>query len=549
MDPKIEDFIVRELHMSTTSTALASFPIRYSYTDFLNWSEETQGKHILSCAPASAAELLKVVNWAYQNQFRVRPVGEMHNWSQLTIANGDSNGNVLLVDMKKYLKKMTIAMAGENATCTAQAGILMEDFMTALEKKKLCPLSTPAPGDLTLGGVLAIGGHGTCLPAVNEAPSAYGTFGSLSNAIVSLTAVVWNEATRQYELKTFMRNESEASAFLVHAGRALIFEVTLQVPRNKRLRCQSYTNVPASELFARSAPGVRTFSHFLDQSGRGEIIWFPFTENPWLKIWTVTPSYPLASKRVSAPFNYPFSDRVPKALVDIIKEINTGHPDKTPAMGQLQNELVNIGLGATLGFDLWGWSKDVLLYVRPDTLRVTANGYAIITKRANIQNVLNDFYEKYNEMVADYKSRNSYPMNGPIEVRVTGLDRPSESIVSGAVAPALSAARPVDDRPDWDVAIWLDILTMPGTPDSNQFYQEMEEWIFEHFSGDYAHTRIEWSKGWGYTRAGAWTSEDVINRLLPESLSTSWQDAVTTLNSYDPHNLFYSPLIEKVFSN
>ncbi|CAI1144217.1 cholesterol oxidase substrate-binding domain-containing protein [Serratia entomophila] len=538
---------------NSRAVATPSLPIKSYYSDFTNWSQETVGRHILTCAPASSDELLKVVNWAYQNNYKVRPLGMKHNWSQLTIAGGENNGNVLLVDLTKSLNKMTIIEANGNGTFKAQTGILMEDLLTQLEKKKLGFLAYPAPGDLTLGGVLAIGGHGTCVPAKGETLPAGGSFGSLSNSIVSLTAVVWDEAGKSYVLKTFQRNEQDITAFMVHVGRALIYEVTMQVPRNKRLRCQSYVNIPATELFAKDAAGKRSFSHYLDQCGRAEAIWFPFTENPWLKIWTETPSYPNVSKPVHSPFNYPFSDNLPKSISDVIKQINNGHPELTPTLGKLQAELVSVGLGATLSFDLWGWSKDLLLYVKPSTLRVTANGYAILTKRANVQSVLYDFVTKYNQMVAAYQSKNSYPMNGPIEIRVTGLDQPAESIVAGAMAPALSALRPHAGKPEWDVAVWLDILTMPDTPDANKFYQEMETWIFSHFSGDYAATRVEWSKGWAYTPEGTWVNSSVIGNNIPTSLGAGapggndWNKASTILNRYDPHRLFSSPLIERLF--
>ncbi|QCT18381.1 FAD-binding protein [Jejubacter calystegiae] len=531
------------------SHILETFPVSYSYSDFTNWSKEVTGSHILTCAPANQQELLAVVNWAYKNNYHVRPVGMKHNWSTLTIANGDNNSSVLLVDLTKKLTKVSITKEGEHGFVTAQTGIAMQTLMTELEKQKLGFYATPAPGDLTLGGVLAIGGHGTCIPAAEEALAEGGSYGSVSNSIVSLSAVVWNAQSGEYELKTFKRDDAEIAAFMVHVGRALIFEATLQVPRNRRLRCQSYVNVPAKELFAAEDSGQRTFTHFLEQCGRAEIIWFPFTENPWLKIWTLEDHYPVTAKPVNAPFNYPFSDNLPVQISDLIKKINNGAPEFTPDLGKAQMELVSIGLGATLSGDLWGWSKDLLLYVKPSTLRVTANGYAIITRRDNIQRVLNDFAVKYEEMVSRYKERNSYPMNGPIEVRVTGLDKARDSTVANAVTADLSAIRPVDDKPEWDTAIWLDILTMPDTPDANKFYHEMETWIYSHFSGDYATVRVEWSKGWAYTDQAAWAADEVMSKEIPQSFGGSWQHARDVLDKYDPHYLFSSPLINTFFNS
>lgn len=539
--------INKENNMTVTTTT--PFPFRTDRTDYINWSQETTGNNILTYAPKNSDELLDSINWAYQNQFRVRPLGHMHNWSPLTIENGQDCSNVLFLDMKRYLNLVSIKMIQEHGIITAQAGVDMETFHTKLEAKKLGVLSTPAPGDLTLGGVLSIGGHGTGIAALGEAPHLGGSFGTLSNSIVSITAVVWNPTTQQYELKTFQRNDQEISAFMVHVGRAFIYEVKMQAPRNRRLRCVSYMDITADEMFSNKPDAQRTFRSFVEQSGRAEAIWFPFTEKPWLKVWTIGP-YNIKSKAVYGPFNYPFSDTIPTSISNLIQSINNGNPQLVPTLGQLQYDMVSLGLTLTISSDLWGWSKNLLLYIRPTTLRVTANGYAIVTKRSNIQNVLFDFTEKYKAMVKEYASRGSYPMNNAVEIRVTGLDKADESIIEGAVLPALSPARPVEGKPEWDVVIWLDNLTMPGAPDSNQFYTELETWVFAHFSGDYAETRVEWSKGWGYTHTGVWNNLNVLQNIIPQSFdkgsetNDSWNEALSIFNKYDPHRLFSSPFLD-----
>lgn len=47
-----------------------------------------------------------------------------------------------------------------------QTGACMLEILTFLEKYRLGLYAVPAPGDLTIGGVLAIGGHGTGVPYV-----------------------------------------------------------------------------------------------------------------------------------------------------------------------------------------------------------------------------------------------------------------------------------------------------------------------------------------------------------------------------------------------
>ena len=208
-------------------------------------------------------------------------------------------------------------------------------------------------------------------------------------------------------------------------------------------------------------------------------------------------------------------------------------------------------MALTLGYDLWGWSKDLLLYIKPSTLRVTANGYAVLTRRRDVQRVINEFYLQYQTMVAAYRANGHYPMNGPVEIRVSGLDQPGESIVPGAQVPSLSAIRPRPDQPEWDTAIWLDILSLPGTPQANAFYHEFEAWLFDHFSGDYASLRVEWSKGWGQPRRRLGRADG--GRPVGGAVATpglvadnDWDSAVRQLNEADPHRLFSSPLLDRL---
>ncbi|UGA36356.1 hypothetical protein JOS77_18330 [Chromobacterium haemolyticum] len=196
--------------------------------------------------------------------------------------------------------------------------------------------------------------------------------------------------------------------------------------------------------------------------------------------------------------------------------------------------------------------KNLLLYVKPTTLRVTANGYAVLTRRENVQRVLNEFVTFYQARVQAYQQLGRYPMNGPVEIRVTGLDDPSEAVLSGGVAPALSAIRPRPDHPEWNVAVWLDILTLPGTPYANQFYREIEQWIEANFNGSYAAVRPEWSKGWGYTDQAAWADSAMLQTTIPNAFragqpaAANWDAAKAALAAYDPYRLFSSPLLDSL---
>ncbi|SFN45668.1 cholesterol oxidase substrate-binding domain-containing protein [Xenorhabdus japonica] len=538
---------------------LSNFPrkIIWKIINFKNWSGEIQADTIPCCIPKSIEEVITVVNWAWKNNYKLRPIGQSHNWSPLILESGQSFTNrIMLMDLSPHFSQVSIKHRSQFSIVTAQTGILMEKLMTQMEDQGLGFSATPAPGDLTLGAVLAIGGHGTAIKALDETLLPGHTFGSLSNTILSLSAIVWDEENQQYAIKQFERSDPDCAPLLTHIGGALILEVQFQAGKNQRLRCQSFTDIPAAELFASSenAKGNRTLSQFLNKSGRAEIILFPFTNNPWLKVWSISPTQPLSSVEVNAPYNYPFSDNIPLIISDLVKEALSTTPSVTPFIGEMQYLLTNIALQGREK-DIWGWSKNLLLYVKPTTLRVTANGYAVLTRRADIQRVLSVFYSQWKNLIEQFEIEGKYPINGPLEVRVTGLDNPAEVMYEKAVVPGLSAIRPRLDHPEWDVAVWLDILTFPNTPYSIEFLRKFEQWLFQEFNGTYASARVEWSKGWAYGKTAAWEDTDVLTKIIPASFTdglfadNNWALTISALQKYDPHNIFRSPLLNKLLSD
>lgn len=546
---------------------LVNFPSDISVfkQKYENWSGESRYENAWTASPRNQEQVLRAINWAFSQGYKVRAKGMSHNWSPLLLDDQDKITKILLIDMPSYLKKVSIDAQG---VVTAEAGIQMEALMSAMESRNRGFLATPAPGDLTLGGVLAIDGHGTGVPAIGEKKLPGQTYGSISNLVVSITAAVYDPNQGKYVAKTFQRQDPDVRAFLVHIGRAFILSAQLQTSANQNLRCESITNIHYKELFAQDRHSGKTFSHFLDQSGRAETIWFPFTDYPWLKVWTVAPQRPLTSRLTFKPFNYWFSDNLIKPITDLIQKIIVNKSTYlTPIFGQTQYEISKLGLNgsplsgistiltgglaSTQTFDLWGPSKNVLLYVKPTTLRVTANGYAVLTSRANVQKVIADFSDYYLVKMKEYQRINRFPMNGPVEIRVTGLDHPEDSIIPNAQTAALSAIKPCPDHPEWDCAVWFDILTLPGTPHAPQFYTEVENWMSQRYQGD-SLMRPEWSKGWGYTNQKAWDSRSYLDGEIPrvhaqgQPTNLTIQSVQQVLKKYDPYSLFTAPLVDKV---
>lgn len=550
-----------------------NFPttIEISLQPYLNWSWTINVPLLWTCAPKTPDDVVAVCTWATQAGYQVRARGIMHGWSPLTVtADTQAFAKVLLVDFTKYMNQITFVPAanGQPAQAKAQTGATMDQLLTFLELQPggsgdapgYAFAHTPAPGHLTVGGVLAIDAHGTAIPvAGDQLPISYG---SLSNQILALTAVVTDpsaSAPGSYAVKTFTRGDADMTALLTHAGRALIIDATLQLVDNYNLRCQSFTNIPNATLFAPpsgTTPPAQSVGAYLAASGRVEVIWYPFTTTSWLKVWTNSPKQPKGSTVVNAPYNYAFSDNLPDWVTVLIKLIAQGAGNLTPKLGEFMIGFTQLSLGLSGVADIWGPSKNTLLYVKDTTLRVTANGYAVHMKSGDVQRAIYEFTNKFTALLTAYQAKNQYPVNAPLEIRVTALDAPDQVAATNPGRPIISAlAQGSDDVSNgWDVAVWFDVLTLPGTPAADDFYTELETWIYQNYTGTYAKVLPEWSKGWAYSSSGPWTNAGVLESIR-DAMTTgrqagdNWDAAVAILAKYDAAGLFTNSLLDTLFVN
>ena len=576
------------------SSAPPGFPsgIPIQQETFENWSQGIKVKNLWTCTPQSEADVVTVCNWAAGAGYQVRPRAIMHNWSPLTVTEGQSPANVLLVDMTQKLNSVisvTPASAGQPAQVKVQTGATMLDLMTAMEVAQggqgaasgFSFAHIPAPGNITVGGALAINAHGTAVqtPPNDNFNIPYGT---LSNLIVAFTAVVTDPSSTtptQYVAKTFQRGQSDGNdkAFLTHCGRAFLLEVTLQATDNYNLQCQSMMDIVSATLFAPPAtpngpPPAGSVGDYLNKSGRVEVIWFPPLPTkaggavpvtyPWLKVWTVAAQQPPGSKAVSQPYNYAFSDNIPEWASDILKLIMAGAPNLTPYFTSAMEMITKTALYIGNLTNLWGPSKNTLLYVKDSTLRVTANGYVVLMKKAQVQQAIADFTAEFVNTLVQFQNNGLYPINSPCEIRVTALDDPSLIVTpSGnpAASPVISSLSvdPVVLENGWDVAVWFDILTTMLPNDSQQafnYYTQIENWIEQRFGAGYRYMP-EWSKGWAYTaNGGPWTNQQFL-QYIRTTLTTgrpaddTWAWEVATLASYDASKLFFNPFLTTLFTS
>ncbi len=515
---------------------------------YRNWGRTIEVAGVWVCEPRSTQEVVLLANWAQSQGFRLRPVGQDHAFTPLTLTDGADGGQVVLLDIRRHLNDCHMVSI-DPAAVRAGAGVSVESLLTSLEEQGYGLATAPVNGDITLGGVLATGSHGTSVEVLGQLAPFGHDHGLLSNLVVSFTAVVWDRSSNQYIARTFERSHPDSAAFLVNLGRAFLTEITLRVGANQTLRCISDVSVSATELFGpEGVHSPQRFASMVHRFGRVEAIWFPYHERTWVKTW-IPAGGPSCARPVTAPYNYPFADNVPEPISDLVSQIMNGSPELAPELSALQYQNVVQGLAATASADLVGPSKNVLLYIRPNTLRYTTNGYAICTRRTDLQRVLHEFAEFYRKLLSEYEQRGQFPVNGPLEVRASSLDSAAGLRIPGAQAPALSPLAPRAQNPDWDVAVWLGVLTFPGTPHAHQFYRELESFLFTNYRPPYAMPRVEWSKTFAFSDEGPYTDGDVLTSSLPNSYGDSWDWARSKLASYDPHGVFTNDFLEHLFSS
>lgn len=531
---------------------------------FEDWSGYTEIPNLEITRPTTPQDVATACSKAAEKGYRVRALGHSHNWSPLIAPMLVPPGvkppqeKILLIDTRaltmashEFDNGQLRATFGTGTTLEAVTAYLAG--ITTGSPNGYAFANMPTPGGLTLGGVLAVGGHGTSVPFAGATEP--DLMGCLSNLIVGFTAVVSDPASPDtYTLKSFSRSDPDASAFLVHLGRSFITDVTLTAIPNFNLQL---TNVfaPMASLMADPAtsPTGPTFDGLLTDHGRIELIWFPGEQSPlgWVQCATrydETPPVP-GGRTTTTPYNFGWMNGISQIESDALRALLTTVPSMTPLIMAAEQADAQVNMASTI---LNGAARDIQMYLTDDTLRMTAFGYVLQVERSQVQQAMHEFYEKVHSLITSHAGKSEHPVNGAVEIRCTTVDRQTDLGVTGAKPPAIAATHAVNDAVD--TVLWVDVLTFPGTPSSPEFFVQLETWIKttwgKRFGGQ---LRPEWSKGWGYTTAGPWTDQEMVSTWLPsvydsatDGLGFTW--AKDVLARYDASNIFTNSFLDMLFA-
>lgn len=485
---------------------------------YQNSAGNIQVDALWTATPKNAEEVAALANWAKAQGWTLRPRGYAHAHAPITISGAEENyAKVLLLDLRNGLTRLDVT-TGPKPSVTVGAGVTQEELLNALSSRGLGLTSHSARGEITVGGMLAVADHGTGIPVKGQTTPEGRSYGSVANLVLEVEAVVYDSGLAKYVVKRYRRDRQKCGAILSNLGRVCITEAKLMVAQEENVRCQSRMDIELSELMAAPGSTGKTAMSFIDKTGRIEITHYPYTRHSWLKVWTSSHLKPHESKEVTAPYNFPFADEPSSGITNLARSVANGAVGLTPLLGSVQWSHTSYGLRNNKVSDIWGSAKDVMLYTRPSTLRMDSSGHSVLCQRKDIQRVLHEFYTKFNELTTKYRRKYLFPASGPLNIRVTGVDSAQDTGVAGGSQVNLSPCRPVEAAPQWDCVVHFEVQSIPGTRGANDFYTELETWIFDHYKGSYARARVAWPCGWGYTAEGPWKSRSILQAKLPASL-------------------------------
>ena len=565
---------------------------------FQNFSTEIRAGDVLIAFPKTADECIRICAWARANKFKVRPCGTRYSWSPLVVDNNRATATkkVVIVDTTKYMNAVT-SVDVERKVFTMSSGALISTALNTLAQHGLSLSTTSGNGNMCLGGAFATATRGwACKPSAQHAAATEvpGTvYGTMTNSVLSLKAVVWDGET--FAVREFTRSNPEDALVFIAVGRMLVVEYTVRAVDDYNMRVVSTTDIPASIIFATpkgppgSPPPANSFADIVDRYGRISALFIPYTDAVWTRYGSYCPTAPPTSRVVTGPYNYPFQDsmlpwmnpiietilgvpneslleRIADAIEDpvtkgvrgllgnigaawtkVVNEfksvtgIEAAGESLTPHFAKLQAAAMAKGNEESNAQDLWGPSRFQLMYAQ-SKVQVTSWAITIALKRCDMQLAAAMFFQVLQGKLAEYEKAKRYPVNLTVEFRASGLDDGEQVgvLTSLPLSPLFH-----DPSTDYDAAVMIDVVTFPGTSCFGQFANEMMQELRQKLVG--MRLMGEWSKGFAYGSNGApWDDEEEL-RNIRQSLPL-WNAVRDRFAQLDPDEMFVDAFTRKVFA-
>ena len=563
---------------------------------FENWSKEIKAGDVLIASPKTVDECVAICDWARAHQHKVRPSGTRYSWSPLTVDNNPNEPlkGTVLVDMTKYLNAVT-SVDVANKNFTVQAGATFATVFERLAEDKLSLGSAVGTGKMCIGGAFAAGARGwACKPSAQHAAATEvpGTvYGTMTNSVLSLKAVVWDGET--FAVREFTRSNPEDALVFIAVGRMLVVEYTVRAVDDYNMRMISVTDISPSTMFSPpnedGSSKANSFADIVDRYGRISALFVPYTDFVWTRYSMYCPVRPDGSTGITGPYNYPFQDALQPWMNPFIKQV-IGVPDEsllerladaiedpfthgtrgflgkvgaawsnavneirsitglqamgeslTPYWARLQSVAMEEGNKLANTQDLWGPSRWQLQYVNSE-MNFSTWGISIAMRRDQMQFAAAMFFNTLQEQLTAFKSRGKFPVNLTVELRASGLDDGRD--VGMATSLPLSPLFKDDKKPALDCAIIIDVVCLAGTKSFPEFAKAMMTQLREQLTD--MRIMCEWSKPFAFSNGAPWDDEEEL-RNIRQSLPL-WDAVRDRFAQLDPDEMFVDGFTKRIFT-
>lgn len=205
--------------------------------------------------PRDLGELREAVRRA-ASKGHVRTVGGSYAWSPLVPVDRS------IVSLKRLRGVHTIVREGARPSITVETGCTIRELVELTEKNGLTLITPTIFQELTLGGALAVGAHGTGLE-----------WATMSDAVTAMTIV---------DARGEVVRLSAADGELFHAARVALgtFGAIVDVT----LECEPAFNVHVEDRFKPREEVLDNVDDLLRTYEFVELYWFPFNEKMWIKV-------------------------------------------------------------------------------------------------------------------------------------------------------------------------------------------------------------------------------------------------------------------------
>ncbi|GIX70541.1 l-gulonolactone oxidase, partial [Caerostris extrusa] len=221
-----------------------------SNVHFKNWAETFECVPELFFAPKSQEEIAQILELAREGNKKVKVVGCKHSPSDIACTSGFmislQNFNQLIEIDKKLLR------------AKVQAGMKLTELNEILYSHNLCLSVLGSVSDITIGGAISVGTHGTGIE-----------YGNLSSYVTEIELMLSNGTVLTLSPEKDFELFQAAVCSLGSFG--IILTVTMQCEKAFNLQMRQY-GLPLKEVIENLDVHLTGSDHF-------RFMWFPYTDN------------------------------------------------------------------------------------------------------------------------------------------------------------------------------------------------------------------------------------------------------------------------------